>query len=184
VAADAILAATQSGGAQMAFTNIGGLRDSLLFAQYYGEGDGVVTFEKAQAVMPFANKVAVIQCTGAQIIAAIQQNVFVQPGGGTKVLQVSTGFGYAWDSTRADAVTGQGAAVPSSFMLNGAALDPSATYTVGTTDFLASGKDGYDALKACPLVRIVGVDLPAFTAYLGAHAPLSPPPATRIVKTR
>jgi 5'-nucleotidase len=181
VAADAFLAAGQSAGAVVAFTNIGGLRDSLLYAQYYSEGDGVVTFEKAQAVMPFRNKLEILQCTGAQIIAATQQNVFVMASGGTKVLQVSNGFTYSWASSAADA--GVGAADPTSFTLNGAAVNPTSNYLVATTDFLAGGGDGYTALRGCTLQSVVGVDLNAFTAYLGAHEPLAAPAATRITKT-
>lgn len=144
-----------STSADIAFSNIGGLRDSLLFAQYYAEGDGVVTFEKAQAVMPFKNKVEILQCTGAQIIAAVQQNVYVQPGGTTKLLQVSSGFALAGTQP---------------------------TYRVGITDFVGNGGDGYTAFRGCTVSSVVGVDLAAFTAYLGAHMPLAPPAANRITK--
>lgn len=178
VAADALLAAT---GADVAFTNIGGLRDSLLYKQYYSEGDGIVTFEKAQAVMPFKNKVEILRCTGAQIIAGIQQNVYVQPGGATKLLQVSSGFAFSWNAANADA-NGQNAAVASSFTINGAAVDPLATYNVGITDFVGNGGDGYVAFRQCALQSLVGIDLDAFAAYLGAHQPLAPPSANRITK--
>jgi len=183
VAADAILAATQAGGAQLAFTNIGGLRDSLLYRQYYSEGDGVVTFEKAQAVMPFRNKVEIIQCTGAQIIAATQQNVYVQAAGSPKIMPVSHGFTYSWDSTKASA-NEQNAADPASFMLNGAAIEPTANYLVGTTDFVGNGGDGYTAFTGCTLKQVVGIDLDAFTAYLGANQPVPMPTADRITKTK
>jgi 5'-nucleotidase len=178
VAADALLAAT---GADVAFTNIGGLRDSLLYKQYYSEGDGIVTFEKAQAVMPFKNKVEILQCTGAQIIAAIQQNVYVQPGGTTKLLQVSNGFAFSWNAASAD-TNGQNAAVATSFMLNGASINPTATYKVGITDFVGNGGDGYTAFRQCTLQSVVGIDLDAFAAYLGAHMPLAAPAANRITK--
>jgi len=176
VAADAIRAAT---GADVAFTNIGGLRDSLLFKQYYAEGDGVVTFEKAQAVMPFKNKVEILRCTGAQIIAAVQQNVYV--GGGMKLLQVSRGFAFSWSAANAD-TNGQNAATPASFTINGVAINPTATYKVGATDFVGNGGDGYTAFRQCALDSVIGIDLDAFTAYLGANAPLAPPPANRITK--
>jgi 5'-nucleotidase len=178
VAADALRAAT---GADVGVTNIGGLRDSLLFKQYYAEGDGNVTFEKAQAVMPFANKVVMLTCTGAQLLAALQQNLYVQPGGSTRVLQVSSGLAFTWNAANADA-NGQSAIVAGSVMINGAPLDAAASYTVGTTDFVGAGKDGYTAFRACTMKTGFGVDLDAFTAYLGAHAPLAPPAANRITK--
>jgi 5'-nucleotidase len=96
---------------------------------------------------------------------------------------VSNGFGFSWTVANADG-SGQNAADATSFTINGAALDPAATYKVAITDFVGNGGDGYSAFKACTLQSIVGVDLDAFQAYLGAHEspPLAPPAANRITK--
>jgi 5'-nucleotidase len=186
VIADGMLAyaATQAQMADVAFMNIGGIRDSLFFAHYYSEPDGDITFEKAQAVEPFGDKLMVMQCKGSDIIAVVQQNVFVQPGGGTKLLQVSNGFTYSWATSKADAM-GSNAADPASFMLKGVALDPNGTYNVVTVDFLQTGGDGYAAFKNCTNPVPLGVDLDAFAAYLTANEmpALQPPATTRITKT-
>jgi 5'-nucleotidase len=165
----------------MAFTNIGGIRDSLFYKHYYSEPDGDVTFEKAASVEPFANTVVLVQCLGSDIIAATQQNQFVEPGGLTKVLQVSQGFSYSWATSAAD-VNGQNAADPTSFTLNGAPLVPTQTYNAVIINFIQTGGDGYTAFKNCKNPQTLGVDLTAFAAYLGSHPNLAPPPASRITK--
>jgi 5'-nucleotidase len=166
----------------VAFTNIGGVRDSLLYKHYYSEPDGDVTYEKAAAVLPFGNTVVLVQCKGSDIIAATQQNLFVEPGGLTKVLQVSSSFSYSWATTAANA-SGQNAADPTSFMINGTAINPTATYNVLLNNFIQTGGDGYTAFKNCTSPVTLGIDLTAFTTYLGSHPNLGPPPANRITKT-
>jgi 5'-nucleotidase len=186
VIADALLAAGAGNGAVVGFTNIGGIRDSLLFKQYYSEGDGTVTFEKAQAVTPFGNKVVILGCTGQNLIDIIQQNVYAQASGGTKLLQVSSGFTFTWSAAAAAAdPNGQNAATVSTIAIGGTPVDPTANYTVATTDFLAAGGDGYTVFKSCtPVTTLPGVDLKYFTDYLTSKEspPLDPPPATRITK--
>ncbi len=178
----AAYAVSQGHAVDVAFTNVGGLRDSLLYRHYYSEPDGDVTYEKAAAVLPFGNTLVLVQCKGSDIVAATQQNSFVEPGGLTKVLQVSSSLSYAWATTAADTM-GQNAADPTSFKINGVALDPTATYNVLITNFLQPGGDGYAAFKNCTGPSTLGVDLQAFTAYLGAHPDLAAPPANRITKT-
>jgi 5'-nucleotidase len=186
VIADGMLAYAAAHGhtADAAFVNIGGIRDSLFYPHYYSEPDGDITYEKAQAVQPFSDKVVVMQCLGSDIIAATQQNVFVQASGGTKVLQVSNGFSYSW-ATSAASATGTGAADPASFRIGGAAINPTQTYNVVTVDFLQTGGDGYAAFKNCTNAVTLGLDLDALASYLGANEspPLAPPPANRLTKT-
>ena len=180
VIADGMLAAGGA-GTDLALINIGGVRDSLLFAHYYTEPDGDVTYEKAESVLPFSDNLISATCKGSDIIAAVQQNEFVEGGGLTKVLQVSAGFTYSW-STSAAADGGVGAADPSSFKVNNVALDPSGLYNIVTVDFLQEGGDGYTALENCTVTGHLGVDLVGFDAYLGAHPNLAPPMPNRITK--
>lgn len=175
VIADALREGT---GASIAFANNGGLRESLLFRQSYGEGDGVVMFEEIHAVTPFRNQVYTLQCTGQQIMNVVAQGLFVPY---VSVLQVS-GLKYSWATSRADG-RGRNAAVPGSFLVNGVALNAAATYTVAVTDFVASGGDGYTALRACSTLSTTnGVDIDLTVAYLDSHRPLPPPPLDRIIK--
>ncbi len=173
----AAFAASLGKPVDVAFTNIGGIRDSLFYQHYYSEPDGDVTYEKAAGVMPFGNKLVLVQCKGSDIIAATQQNsVYGQ------VLQVSSAFAYTWASTNADS-SGHHAADPASFTINGTPLDPTATYNVVIVDFLQTGGDGYTALQGCVNPVVLGADIAAFTAYLGGHPNLAPPTANRITRT-
>ncbi len=130
-----------------------------------------MTYEKAADVMPFGNKLVLVQCKGADIVAANQENAF-----GSQVLQLSSGLSYSWSASMAQAD-------PSSFQIKGAPLDMAATYGVVILDFLQTGGDGYTAFGNCTNPTTLGVDIDAFAAYLGSHPNLAPPPANRITRT-
>jgi 5'-nucleotidase len=69
---------------------------------------------------------------------------------------------------------------PASLMLNGQPIDPAASYRVTVNSFLADGGDGFTTLREGTDRTGGGVDLDAFTAYLGANAPVAPPVANRV----
>lgn len=172
VLADGMLAyaAAQGHPGDVAFLNVGGIRDSLFSESLYGEPVGDVTYEKAFNVIPFADTVEVLQCKGSDIVAAVQQNEF--PG---QIFQVSNGFSYTWSTNGADT---------SSIMISGAPIVPTNVYNVVTVTFVAQGGDGYTAFQNCTNPIPVGLDIAAFTQYLTAHQspPLAPPPANRITR--
>lgn len=175
VVADSMRAGT---GADIAFVNNGGLRDTLLFRQYYNEGDGVVTFEKLHNVTPFRNTIHTLQCTGQQIMNVVAQNTYTPYA---SVLQVS-GLRYSWATSRADS-RGRNAAVPGSFFVGGVPLSATATYTVAVTNYLAGGGDGYSPLLACSTISTTnGVDIDLLVDYFDSHRPLASPPRDRIIK--
>ena len=167
-----------SEGAQIALTNPGGVRASLSFAQSPGgEPPGAVTYAEAFAVQPFNNLVVIQTFTGAQLKDVLEQQ-FAGFGGQTvtRILQVSAGFTYTYDSTRA-----LGSRV-SVLALNGVPIDPAATYRVATNDFLANGGDGFTFLTlGTSRTTAPAFDIDALVAYL-AGAPVSPPPANRITR--
>jgi 5'-nucleotidase len=164
-------AAAQGHPSDVAFLNVGGIRDSLYYESLYGEALGDVTYEKAFNAIPFADTLVVLQCKGSDILAALQQNSF--PG---TVLQQSSSLTYSWSS-------GSGLDT-SSVMINGAALVPTQVYDVVTVTFVETGGDGYTAFENCTNPVPFGVDIEAFTSYLEAHEnpPLAPPAANRITK--
>jgi 5'-nucleotidase len=181
--------------ADVAFTNIGGIRDGLFYdtTGFISLPDGgtlpqgEVTYQQTQAIEPFGDVVDIVECTGAQLIAVVQQNTFV---GSTQLLQQS-GLTYSWSSTAA-LDGGTGAADPSSFAIVGSGgtstpLDPNANYYVAGLTFFTNGGDGYTAFKACKQIATVGLDLQIFDAYLtsqtSTQSPLAPPPANRITRT-
>ncbi|WP_327135631.1 bifunctional metallophosphatase/5'-nucleotidase [Streptomyces sp. NBC_01343] len=181
--ADAQLEATApaaKGGAQLSIMNPGGIRADLAYKAAGDEGDGVVTYGESYTVQPFNNLMNVVDLTGAQLITALQQQVSGPVNGpNPKILQVSKGFTYTLDMTKA----GADRIVVDSVKLNGAAIDPAKTYRVAMNEFLAGGGDGFTVLKDHKN-KLVGVpDLEAFNAYLAKSteaAPLAPPAADRI----
>jgi 5'-nucleotidase len=177
VIADAQLAYTaSSAGAQIALMNPGGIRASLSFANSPGgEAPGQVTYGEAFTVQPFNNLVVTQTFTGAQIKDVLEQQ-FPAPGT-LRILQVSSGFTYTYDSTAA-----AGSRI-SNIALNGTPIDPAATYRVTTNDFLANGGDGFTSLTAgTDRVTAPGFDVDALIAYL-ATGPVQPGPADRITRT-
>jgi 5'-nucleotidase len=155
--ADAALAATREQGVQVAFMNPGGIRKDL----EAGEG-GMVNFGQAQAVLPFGNTLVVMDLSGAQLRAALEQQ-WDRPGNGAYMLQVSHSLSYAWDSTRP---VGQ-RLVPGSLKVNGVPVTDTATYRVAANNFLADGGDNFPALAQGVQRADTGIrDLDALVAFL------------------
>ena len=61
---------------------------------------GEVTYTEVFTVQPFANYVVTLDLTGAQILAALQQQLPSEDRSTTLFLQVSEGFTYTWDKTK------------------------------------------------------------------------------------
>ncbi|MFE8938706.1 MULTISPECIES: bifunctional metallophosphatase/5'-nucleotidase [unclassified Streptomyces] len=174
------LAPADKGGAQLALMNPGGIRSDLVHKASGAEGDGVVTYGESFTVQPFTNMMNVVDLTGANLIAALKQQVSGANLNSVKILQVSKGFTYTLDTTK----TGADRVVDGSIKLNGEAIDPAKTYRVAMNEFLAGGGDGFPAL-ATGTNKLVGPsDLDVFNAYLAAHSsatsPLAVPAADRI----
>ncbi|MFK0026238.1 bifunctional metallophosphatase/5'-nucleotidase [Streptomyces sp. NPDC090798] len=170
--------------ADLAVMNPGGIRAGLTYAASGSEGDGVVTYGEAYTVQPFANTVNLVNLTGAQVITALQQQVSGANEAAPKILQISKGLTYALDLTK----TGAARVVADSVKLNGAAIDPAATYRVAMNSFLAGGGDGFAELGKGGDVLVGGDDLAAFESYLTANssatAPYPVPTADRITVVR
>ena len=171
--ADVQLAGTAAegrGGAQIAFMNPGGLRADLLYGT-----DGVITYAEAFSVQPFANDVATLTYTGAQIKQVLEEQW--QPAGASRPklhLGVSKGFAYTYlpDNPVGQRITGM--------TLNGTAIDPAATYRVTVNSFLAAGGDNFFTLAQGTNRTTPGDnDLTMLTDYFAANSPVTPDPAPR-----
>jgi 5'-nucleotidase len=172
--ADSQLAATTSAGAQIALMNPGGVRADLTFASSpAGEGNGVVTYSETFTVQPFGNILQTLTYTGAQIDAVLEQQ-WLPNDGPTRILQPSSTLHYT--QTLANPIGDR----VSDITINGQPVDPAATYRVTVNNFLAAGGDSFTALTQGTNVTGGPIDLDAFTAYLTAHSPVSPPPTDRI----
>ena len=171
--ADAQLAATDdTAGAVVALMNPGGVRADLL--------SGDITFEEAFTVQPFSNLVSTLTLTGAQLQCVLEQQFVVG-----RVLSPSSTLTYSVSAAGVAAAPAAspctGTKVPdASVRINGAPVDPAASYRVTVNNFLADGGDGFTQLRL-GTNRVNGVDdLEALVAYLGENRPVSAPATTRI----
>lgn len=178
VIADGMIQWASAAAPQIAFMNPGGIRADLTYAfSPGGEPPGDVTYGECFTVQPFNNLVVTQTYTGQQIKDVLEQQ-FIGFGGQTvqRILQVSAGFTYSWDSTMAP-----GSKI-SNMMLNGVPIDLAASYKVTTNDFLANGGDGFTNLKVgTNRVTAPGFDVDALVGYL-ATGPIAPGPQNRITK--
>ena len=172
--ADAILWGTQSGNTQLAFMNVGGVRNSFLVNGIAnGEKPGEITYTEAYNVAPFGNLLVSLDMTGQQIKDTLEQQFIAgRPGGRDALgLGVSAGFSYTWDATQP-----QGSkVVPGTMSLHGVPMDMAATYRVGTINFLANGGDSFSGFMAGTNLLGGKEDLANLVDYLGAHPGITPP---------
>jgi len=170
--ADAHLAVTRDparGGARIALTNPGGLRADLRCAA--SETPCVVRFGDAFAAQPFGNSLVVMTLTGAQLLAALEEQFAGVNAQRPRVLQPSAGFAFGWS---ASAPTGRRIVEA---RLDGVPIAPDARYRVAVNSFLAEGGDGFAAF-AGGTDRLGGPqDIDALVAFLGA-AGREPQPST------
>ena len=174
VIADAHLAATRAtdkGGAVIAFTNPGGIRTDVV-----KKNGGAVTYADLFASQPFRNQLVTLTLTGAQIKAVLEQQ-WGDPAR-PRILPVSRGFSYAWDGSKSD---GQ-RVIADSISLNGARLEPSASYRVTVNNYLAQGGDGFTVLKDGTAPRVGGYDVDALFDYFKANSPIAPATEARIAR--
>ncbi|WP_425482739.1 5'-nucleotidase C-terminal domain-containing protein [Chelativorans xinjiangense] len=129
---DAMLARTKDQGVAFAITNGGGLRASI--------DAGEVTMGEVLEVLPFQNTLATFQLKGADVVASLESGVSQLEEGAGRFPQVS-GLRYTFDpSAEADS------RITSVEVMDGddwAPIDPDATYTIASNNFMRGGGDGY-----------------------------------------
>jgi 5'-nucleotidase len=172
--ADAQLAATSapaSGGAQIAFMNVSGVRAEIVPA-----ADGSVTYGQIFASQPFGNSLVVKTFTGRQLRRLLEQqfasgwNTVERPN----MLMPSRGLTYAFDLSRPE---GQRIL---DLKLGGEPIRDDATYRVAMNSFLATGGDNFTIFREGTDPRGGPQDLDAIEAYIAAASPLAPPATDRI----
>jgi 5'-nucleotidase/UDP-sugar diphosphatase len=137
--ADAIRARA---GADFAILNTTGIRADL--------PPGVLTKSAFVSALPFADTLSVLSITGAQLSALLDKQAQVAKSRGCESpLQIS---GFTWVincPTNGDATSTLATAATSTTQPTASlrALDPAALYSVVTTDYLADGGSGFDALS-------------------------------------
>lgn len=154
------------------FMNPGGLRADI--------NAGDTTYREAADVQSFANTLVTVEMTGAQVKAVLEQQW--QPAGASRPflkLGVNEALSYTYDPTAA-----QGSRIIDIF-LNGAPLDPSATYTVGANSFLGSGGDNFTTFALAEVAATKAdsgkIDLEAMVDYFEEFGTADPDYAQRAV---
>ncbi len=161
------------GGAEIALVNPGGLRAEL----FYGE-DGIITLAEANAVLPFVNNLWTTTLTGEQLRLALEQQWGDTAGRDRDLaLGVSDNVRVTYDVSR-----GPGQRI-TGIWIDGAAVDPAATYRVGSFSFLLQGGDAFAALGQGADTRDSGlIDRDGWIAYLKANPGLTPDFTARAVQ--
>ncbi|MEM8553214.1 MAG: 5'-nucleotidase C-terminal domain-containing protein [Pseudomonadota bacterium] len=118
-------------GADLALTNGGGIRGD---TQY--EPGTVLSRRTILTELPFGNKTVLLELSGADVLAALENGVSAIEDGGGRYAHVS-GMTYSFNPSMP-----AGERVVE-VMVDGAPLDAAATYTLATSDFLGKGGDGY-----------------------------------------
>ena len=133
--ADAMRAAT---GADVALTNGGGIRAD----KVYPPGATLLRRD-IQSELPFGNKTILIEASGADLLAALENGVSGIEAGAGRFPHVS-GMAFRFDASKLPGSRVAGVTV------GGESLDPSRTYRLATNDFLGRGGDGYDMFAGAP----------------------------------
>lgn len=128
--ANAMLEATASQGVVACITNGGGIRASI--------PAGNVTLGQVLEVLPFGNTLFVLDLTGAQILAALENGVSRVEDVSGRFPQIA-GMRFMWNP---NAEPGNRVRLVS---IDGRTLDPSTTYRIVTNNFVASGGDDYQS---------------------------------------
>jgi 5'-nucleotidase len=190
--------APESGSAQIAFMNPGGLRADMAGTD---PGDGsyprTLTYKQAAVVQPFANTLVNMTLTGAQIKAVLEQqwqrDIYnALPTRPFLRLGVSDGFKYTYTQKTVTEVQhdNPGTAVNeeglqyqaaegtiSGMWLNGEPIDLAKSYSVTVNSFLSTGGDNFRELANGTAKRDTGkVDLTAMVDYMAAFAKTTPLP--------
>ncbi|HBH13748.1 MAG: 5'-Nucleotidase domain protein [Clostridiales bacterium 38_11] len=131
-------------GAQIAFTNGGGIRSSIEI--------GDITVGDVITVLPFGNYVVTKEMTGSQIVAALELGMDTYPAQKGSFPHIA-GMKVVFDPAKA-----AGERIVS-VTVGGEAIVLDNKYTVATNDFIAAGGDGYTMFKGAPLFgEYLGLD--------------------------
>jgi 2',3'-cyclic-nucleotide 2'-phosphodiesterase (5'-nucleotidase family) len=168
--ADAIREAV---GADAAIVNGGGIRGDRVY-----EAGATLTRKDMLSELPFGNVTVLIELTGADILAALENAVSQVEDKAGRFAQVS-GMAYTYDAARP-----AGSRIVR-VEIGGAALDPARTYRLAANDYIFGGGDGYAALsKGLALIDPSGAKLMASQVmdWISAKGEVAPTVEGRITR--
>lgn len=137
-ASDAMMMVT---GADIGMTNGGGIRGNKVY-----DAGSIMTARDVFAELPFGNKTVVLGMSGADVMMALENAVSKIEDTSGRFMQVSGNMAVVYDRNAS-----VGSRVVSA-MINGAPIDPAATYSVATNDFVARGGDGYSTFATAEVL--------------------------------
>ena len=152
-------------GADVAITNGGGIRGDRIY-----DPGTVLTRKDILTELPFGNVVVLIELSGADILAALENGV-------SEVENVAGRFPHLSGMTLTyDPKAEKGKRVVSA-RIGGNDIDPGKTYTLATNDYVARGGDGYAAFTRGKLLidasggRLMATMVMDYIAAKGSVAP-------------
>jgi 2',3'-cyclic-nucleotide 2'-phosphodiesterase (5'-nucleotidase family) len=157
--------------ADIAISNGGGIRGDRTY-----DAGTVLTRKDVLTELPFGNVTVLLEMTGADVLAALENGVSQVEEKAGRFPQVS-GLSFTYDPKAA-----AGSRVVS-VTIGGKKLDKAKTYKVATNDYMAGGGDGYAVMKkARVLIDASGATLMATTVmdHIAANAPVAPKVEGRI----
>jgi 5'-nucleotidase len=161
-----------------ALMNQSGIRGDLVRKTPATGTAGAITYEQVFDVAPFGNRLILRTMTG-DLIARLLESQF-RAGGVSNLLQVSSGFTYAYDLARPEGRRVDRASI----RIDGRPIAASSRYRILVNEFLANGGDGLDLFKAATGWADSGADIDSLLEYFQAHAPVAPGPQNRIKSGR
>jgi 5'-nucleotidase/UDP-sugar diphosphatase len=173
--------------AQIAITNGGGIRSNVpVGAEIPADLKLAEVLKVTQGdvltVLPFGNLVSTFELKGSDVVAALENGVSQVESGAGRFPQVS-GIRFSWDGSKE-----AGKRIVSVEVLGAdgsySAIDPNATYSLVSNDFMRRGGDGYSVFKdnstnaydgGSPLDIVLG-------DYIKANSPINPQVEGRITR--
>ncbi|KAG2442607.1 hypothetical protein HXX76_002692 [Chlamydomonas incerta] len=140
----------KAANAQIAILNAGSLRSDTIHPP------GQMKARDWVSILPMLDETVVIECTGAQVVAALENGVSQWPKLEGRFLQVS-GVKFSFDPSKPPGSR----IVPGSVFLTDfdddvddetERLEPARTYRVTVKEYMAQGKDGFDVLQGCKVL--------------------------------
>lgn len=126
--------------ADIAITNGGGIRADRVY-----EPGTMLTRRDILSELPFGNKTVLLEVSGADVLAALEN-------GFSRVEDVGGRFPQISGLTVSVDLSAEPGSRVQSAMVGEAPLDPAATYLLATNDFMARGGDGYAVFSDAPRV--------------------------------
>lgn len=152
-------------GADIAITNGGGIR-----ADKEYEPGVELTRKDILTELPFGNVTIMVELTGADVIAALENGLQSAPDATGRFPQVS-GMEVVYDPAK------EAGSRVVSVKVGGADLDPAGTYKVATNDFMGRGGDGYTMFVDKPVLfsltdaKLMANDVMAYVRQQGSVSP-------------